>query len=357
MVDISGGESGEVLWQVTFSPEAFKAANNQTFDEYSTEDISTADGAKSDLGEDQLTISGIYGDVTISDPSVQRGILDKSYKLLGSVFNGLTGREDDPEPWRVRVDPEKGMYLTDGFQLKTGDGRAVIQFKDGTKFIIREGSTATFSNGAFTMETGNYYYSFAKQGKKIYLKDRRAKWSIIGTQFEISTNQEESVLKVYEGTVEAESLTGGGKKIVSAGNVLDMDDSGFGGLSAMTGESPPDFAQMEKEIIDSEQSEARTYGLYMLGILLVVLAAVAGAVVLLFLWKRKSKAATAQATGGLVHTHLAPDDPISTSPAAQAQEAATTTDTPTGSSKYCTNCGSAVKDGNHFCGDCGARID
>lgn len=46
------------------------------------------------------------------------------------------------------------MQLKNGFQLKTGDGMAVVEFKDGTKFIIREGSTVTFTNSGSFLPAG-----------------------------------------------------------------------------------------------------------------------------------------------------------------------------------------------------------
>lgn len=264
----------------------------QTFDENTAPDISTAGAAGGNSGNDEVTISRIYGDVIISDPAMTGAQLAWPQKYWRAL-RILTGRVDDvDQPWRVWVDPEKGMRLTDGYRMKTGNGRAVVQFRDGTKFVIREGSTVTFSNGGIVMDTGNFTYSFVKQGRKIYLQDRRSNWSIIGTTFDISTDDVGTTLKVYEGTVETESRATGEKVQVDSGGEIFISDTGLGDITPISGAASIDIDGLEREIIDAEMSDARTQGMIVLGGTALMLAAIVVAAALI-LRRRKSKGAAA----------------------------------------------------------------
>ena len=257
-----------------------------TYDEKTAEDITKTDSSEGYFADKEVAIAKIYGDVTLSDPSQRRGLLSLSAKALTT----LTGWDDDPEPWRVRSEPKGGTPIKEGFQIKTGAGRAVLQFIDGTKFIIREGSTVTFTKSGINMETGNYYFSFVKIGKKIYLQDKRGKWSISGTKFEINSGEQETTLKVYEGAVRTERLNGIREDSVKAGNELKITDNGLGNVTPLTGPSDVNIDGMAREIIDAETSEARLFGLAILGILAAAAAAVL-AIIVMLLKRRKSKKA------------------------------------------------------------------
>lgn len=267
------------------SPDA-AGETDLTYDEKTAEDIDRADASEGYFGDKEVAIAKIYGDVTLSDPSQRRGILSLSVKALGT----LTGWDDDQEPWRVRSEPAEGTPIKDGFQIKTGDGRAVLEFIDGTKFIIREGSTVTFTKSGINMETGNYYFSFVKIGKKIYLQDRRGKWSITGTKFEINSGENDTTLRVYEGAVRSERLNGIKEVSVKAGSELIITDKGLGNVTPITGPGDVDIDRMAQEIIDKETNEARMFALAVLGILAAAAAAVL-AIILLLLKRRKSKKA------------------------------------------------------------------
>lgn len=269
------------------SPDA-AGETDLTYDEKTAEDIAKADASEGYFGDKEVAIAKIYGDVTLSDPSQRRGILSLSAKALGT----LTGWDDDPEPWRVRSEPAAGTPIKEGFQIKTGDGRAVLEFTDGTRFIIREGSIVNFTKSGINMETGNYYFSFVKIGKKIYLKDKRGKWSITGTKFEINSGEKDTTLKVYEGTVEAESFNGFKKVAVTAGRELMITDAGPGNVAALTGPGDVNIDRMAQEIIDAEMSDARLFGLAVLGILAAAAAAVLTIIVLLLKRRQSKKAVT-----------------------------------------------------------------
>lgn len=280
----SGGSFDEIQ-TVHFSTTG--EFEGQAFDEYSA--IQDADAAGAAQDEDSVTILSIHGDATVSDPQMT-GAKQSWPQKYWRALRLLTGRVDDPDqPWRIWTDPEKGMKLTDGFQLKTGDGEAVIKFKDGTRFIVHESSKLTFTSSGFTLDNGNFTFSFTKKGSKIYLQDRRGKWSIIGTQFEINTGDSETSLKVYEGSVETESLTGAGKVQVNAGEELIMTDSGLGGKTALSAPANHDMDQMEREIVSAETHAARIHALTGLGILISGAAAVALAVIVFLKRRRKPK--------------------------------------------------------------------
>lgn len=282
------GNTGETQ-NVAFTVQG--EITGQPYDQLSAEDIEKAGADEKKPSDIDITIDSIYGDVTVSDPAVKRGFWSLCVKALGD----LTGWDRDPEPLRVRIDPEKGMKMTQGFQIKTGDGRAVIRFKDGTRFIISEASTVTFKGGGIHLDTGNFLAFYVKKGKKVYMVDRRGKYGIIGTMFEVTSGETGSVLKVYEGVVEAEAIKGGAKQQVNTGEVIKIDDAGLGDLATVIGATNPDFAALEQEVIDSELGEARMLGLLVAGVLVFVLAALAGAT-LFVVFRRRKKQASKPAT-------------------------------------------------------------
>lgn len=268
-------EGLEIVFTVQ-NTEGFDGWNDQTFDEKTALDPSASVNPEGMLERSEVSITNIIGDVGVSDPSVRRGLFDLTIKAFGT----LTGWDKDPEPWRVRVDAKNGMKLKNGFQMKTGEGRAVIQFKDGTKFIMKEYSTITFNHLGFNLDTGTTIYNFHKVGKKIYITDKRGKFSIIGTQFEISTSKDETLLKVYEGTVETEMLSGTGKTLVNAGEQTRITDKGLENKTVLVGEKTIDTQAIEKEIIAGEKTQAGKFIFIRFGALLLGVVFILGLILL-----------------------------------------------------------------------------
>ncbi|MBP9758643.1 FecR domain-containing protein [Candidatus Dojkabacteria bacterium] len=269
-------EGVEIVFTVQ-NTDAFNGWDDQIFDEKTALDPGASDRPEGMLETSDVTITNIIGEVGVSDPSVRRGLFDQTIK----AFKTLTGWDKDPEPWRVRVDARNGMNLKNGFQMKTGEGRAVIQFKDGTKFIMKENSTMTFNHLGFNLDTGTTIYNFHKVGKKIYITDKRGKFSIVGTQFEITTGEDNTQLKVYEGSVETENLNGKDKTIVKAGEQIIITNNGLEDKSAISGEQTIDTEAIEREIIASEKIQAGKFILIPFGIIVIGAVCILG-IILLF---------------------------------------------------------------------------
>ena len=274
---LEGGQ--EIIFTVQ-NTDAFKGWDDQIFDEKTAQELGLSDNPEGMLDSSEVSITNIIGDVGVSDPSLRRGLFDQSIKALKT----LTGWDKDPEPWRVRVDAKEGMKLKDGFQMKTGEGKAVIQFKDGTKFIMKENSTITFNSTGFNLDMGTTIFNFKKIGKKIYITDKRGKFSIIGTQFEVSTGKDNTLLKVYEGAVETESLGGKDKTMVKASEQIIVTNNGLGNKSALPGEKTINIQAIEKEIIAGEKIQAGKFILIQFGLIIIGILFILG--IILFFNKK-----------------------------------------------------------------------
>ena len=270
-------ENGQEIIFTVQNTDAFNGWDDLIFDEKTALDPNTSEKSEGMLTISDVSIINIIGDVGVSDPSLRRGLFDQTIK----AFKTLTGWDKDPEPWRVRVDAKEGMNLKNGFQMKTGEGRAVIQFKDGTKFIMKENSTLTFNHLGFNLDTGTTIFNFHKIGKKIYVTDKRGKFSIIGTQFEVSTGKNDTLLKVYEGTVGTESLDGKDKIMVNAGEQIGITDKGLEKKSVLSGEKNIDTQAIEKEIINGEKVQAGKFIFTQFIMIAIVILFILGMILLL----------------------------------------------------------------------------
>jgi hypothetical protein len=269
---------------------------NSAFENFWTDENSKVNPKDPYLDENEVTISRIYGDVEVSDPSVRNGIigqemeririyLDGSDPVRNNVYDADRATEDGhferdtPDVTRIWVDPEKGMKMTEGFQMKTGDGRAVVEFKDGTKFILREHSQIRLEHEAIYLDNGKFIFRFVKKGKKIMIQNKRMKCNIIGTTFEIDTDDNGSTLTVYEGSVVSGSILSHELATVNAGEAQNFTNTGLGAKTRIT--ENIDFDKIDNEIKIFEYDKAKQHGMFLFWGLVLGSAIAVTAVVLI----------------------------------------------------------------------------
>ncbi len=230
--------------------------------------------------ENEAVISKLYGDVDVSDPANKKNIIQQgvtSFKIL--LNDMLFGRHpktahtegdtqvensdsDVSNRWQT---PFKGVRLTDGYMLRTGNGRAVVEFADGTKFILREHSTISFNKNGIYLDNGKFMFMFRKLGKKIYIYSKTAIYTITGTQFEMTVTPDGSTLQVYEGSVVAGSLVSKKLTSVKAGEEVTVSKTELGSKTTVSEETNRNMDAIEAEIIDAQLQRSKVYSLYILG--------------------------------------------------------------------------------------------
>jgi hypothetical protein len=169
------------------------------------------------------TISKVMGDVQVINPDTAEKYsnLDRSIDAFLGIFGYRT--KEQLGPWG---EGQKGMQLPLNSEIKIGTGRAIIEFADGTKFVIRENSKFRIFNGGFEIERGGFYMKFEKQvNGKIIIKDKRSLFGVIGTKLFLGVGEESTTLTVFEGLVEASTLEGKSKQNISAGQSIKVESS------------------------------------------------------------------------------------------------------------------------------------
>lgn len=234
--------------------------------------------------ENEAVVSKIYGDVEVSDPKFQKNFIQQGVTGFKMLLNDMIfGRvrkahfegdriveESDFDPSSKWFDPFKGMPLSEGDKMKTGDGRAVLEFKDGTKFILRENSQITFNKNGIYLDNGKYYFMFRKLGKKIYIYSKTAKSTITGTKFEVTVNSDGTLLKVYEGSVVTGSLASKQISKVNAGEEITATDKGLDKAKALSGEKDVDMNALELEIVNKDYNDTKKLGMYIFIFIIIV---------------------------------------------------------------------------------------
>ncbi len=102
---------------------------------------------------------------------------------------------------------------------------AVIEFDDGTKIVLKRNSSITFEYGGFTINNGSGSMTYRKIGSNIILKNKRAKFGILGTTVAWEETDSKSVFQVLEGNVEAENKKTGEKTLMQAGDEYVIDST------------------------------------------------------------------------------------------------------------------------------------
>lgn len=194
-------------------------------------------------------IDEVMGDVNISDPDKPAGLWQKSW-------SAITGEGD----WRNWEEANSGQSMKNQTSMKTGAGRALIQFKDGTKFILERDSKITFNaSGGFTIETGGGYMEYKKYGQKIILETRRGKFAIVGTTVAWDVDGEHIQFRVIEGQVEADPDDGSEIIMLEAGQEVLADEFGMSGAMNFDPENSLERWQtIEEEIMAAEAANDDT---------------------------------------------------------------------------------------------------
>ncbi len=156
------------------------------------------------------SVSKFMGEAVIIRPKEKINILEAAKNFL-SFKNWNRGKE-----------LQKGEMLEINTVIKTDRGRAVIEFEDGSKFVLRENSTLKVTNGGFILDNGRVYMEYVKLGKNFILQDRRAKYGILGTVVDWQVDEQASIFKVIEGSVDVDN---GEVKILTQGQEIVITDN------------------------------------------------------------------------------------------------------------------------------------
>jgi len=158
-------------------------------------------------------INKVMGEVEISDPNKRSGMFD-------SIYRGWSG---DQEPWRAWEGGAAGQQLIKQSVIRTGTGRAILEFTDGNKIVLEENSKITINDAGFTIENGSGSFKYKKYGQKFILEARYAKFGIVGTEVSWEVNGDDVIFNVLEGKVEAESQESGQKITMNPGDRAQLD--------------------------------------------------------------------------------------------------------------------------------------
>ncbi|MFA4930890.1 MAG: FecR domain-containing protein [Patescibacteria group bacterium] len=227
-------------------------------------------------------VNKVMGDVELSDPDNRPSIWQKTWRLITNTGD-----------WRVWEPATSGQQIKPGSSLKTTAGRAIMEFADGTKFILDRESKITFNAaGGFTIETGTGYMEYRKYGKKIILETRRGKFAIIGTTVSWDVDGDHIQFQVIEGQVEADPDDGHDPIMLTAGQEVLSDE--FGMTAPMNFEinsSQARWDKIEQEIINSSDTKKTAPVNYLLlaAIIIGVMVIFIGAIIPIILLLRRAK--------------------------------------------------------------------
>ncbi len=212
--------------KVTCSADPFDVSATYTRGDSSVDpsDSTHEETIQSEMTDTSIpTISKVMGDVEIINPDTreQYGVFEMTKDFVLGTLGYKSQRQVGA--WG---EGKKGMELPVNSQIKTGVGRAIIEFADGTKFIIREHSSFRVFNGGFELERGAFHMTFVKQANgQIILKDKRALFGIRGTQFLVEIGEQNTILTVFEGLVEASTIDKKIKQEVSGGQSVTIESN------------------------------------------------------------------------------------------------------------------------------------
>jgi hypothetical protein len=238
--------------------DQMKLPSNENWDEQPTDGM---------LDTSYPIIDEVMGEVNISDPDKPASIWQKSW-------SAITGEGD----WRNWESAGSGQSMKSQTSMKTGAGRALIQFKDGTKFILERDSQITFNaSGGFTVETGGGYMEYKKYGQKIILQTRRGKFAIVGTTVNWKVDGDHIQFGVIEGLVEVDPDDGSETTIwLEAGEEVMADEFGMSGaINFDPDNSWQRWQTIEEEIIAADaagpqQSSGTNYWWWVVGAVVLV---------------------------------------------------------------------------------------
>jgi|GEM_PF-1982847 len=201
------------------NPQAFADWDTDAADEDEYITLPTTEGDRSELEPGDMLdfsypkITKVMGEVQISDAN-------KRSSILSSIYRSWQG---DPEPWRVWEEGAKDQQMNKNSIIKTGLGRAIIEFKDGSKLVLDKGSTISFTDAGFGIDNGSCSFTYKKYGSKFILTGKKVKFGILGTEVSWEVDGDDVIFKVIEGKVEAEAIDSGETVILTAGEKVELD--------------------------------------------------------------------------------------------------------------------------------------
>ena len=138
----------------------------------------------------------------------------------------------------IEKNPEWGDYegvgrIWIGDEIKTGDEPLIIEFlEDGSKFMLAPNSWMKITESGIQLKDGEGSFSITKtkDGIKTLKNSFLSNFSfstITGTSFVINANNNQTLLKVLEGTVEIYSITTGISSMISGGEAVTASKAGL----------------------------------------------------------------------------------------------------------------------------------
>lgn len=165
----------------------------------------------------------VIGEVSISDSNKKTGFLESlnNHLNFGEGNTNINGHLVDYD--RVWEEGQNGATLKEGDEIKTGNGRVILKFSDGTKFILMENTLLRKTSDGFRVEHGTVASTFWKTGNKMRLVTQHGSFMVKGTKFAVATGKQNSVIEVYEGIVQT-TQSADQTVDVTAGYSVTIDD-------------------------------------------------------------------------------------------------------------------------------------
>lgn len=203
------------------------------------------------------------------------------YQALYSVFNNQ-GRVDIAgrpiEHNRVWEEGKSGSPLKVDDVIRTGNGRVVLKFPDGTKFVVMENTNLIKTPDGFKVEKGGVYMDFRKIGKKVKIQTKWGNGYVTGTKLAVMEQDDRTILELYEGSVEFER--DGKTTKMDPGTSFTITNTGFAPVRTVDPQVMVKGWQSTAEKIESESSlqeadilnrpEMMIFAAFVLGILFVL---------------------------------------------------------------------------------------
>lgn len=150
------------------------------------------------------------------------------YQALSSIFNNQ-GRVDIAgrpiEGRRVWEEGRSGSPLNVDDVIRTGNGRVVLKFPDGTKFVVMENTNLVKTADGFRVEKGGVYMDFRKIGNRVKIQTKWGNGYVTGTKLAVMESEDKTILELYEGSVEFER--DGKMTKVDPGTAITVTSEGF----------------------------------------------------------------------------------------------------------------------------------
>lgn len=177
-------------------------------DKTATSDMSFSDQPEKDdtslrIDQSLPIIEKIIGESTYSDRSKSPGFWETTWNHWQNMEGNVDIHGHRIDYNRVWEEGKTGDTLKVGDEIKTGNGRVILKFADGTRFILMENTHLCKTPDGFLIEKGVMASNFWKTGNKMRLSSQHGNFVVKGTKFAIFIDDRATTIEVYEGTVAA----------------------------------------------------------------------------------------------------------------------------------------------------------